>query len=168
MEKIRKVYRTLTGRSIQLSDLSEDERHILRTVLKRYRQLADWTRFAAWWIKEVTDRRIDRQSVLYRICADLEARLGIAQGKTAPPDYRDYLVALIDEKYGSRYKFCQETGIDQGQLSKILAGRADFSLETLEKVLRQFHASLVIQTEETLRENANPREASRVLEAVVR
>jgi len=27
------------------------------------------------------------------------------QGKVAPPDYRDYLADLIEEKYGSRYKF---------------------------------------------------------------
>lgn len=35
------------------------------------------------------------ESVACRICQDVEARLGIAQGKVAAPDYRDYLADLI-------------------------------------------------------------------------
>lgn len=81
-------------------------------------------------MNELGKRKIEHESALFKICDDLEARLGIAQGKASPPDYRHHLVALIEERYGSRYKFCKDTGIDQGQLSRILAGRADFSLES--------------------------------------
>ena len=87
------------------------------------------------WMKELGKREMEQGSALFTICDDLEARLGIVRGKASPPDYRHYLLALIVERYGSRYQFCKETGIDQGQLSRILAGRADFSLESLEAVL---------------------------------
>jgi hypothetical protein len=103
----------------------------------------------------------------YRICQDLEARLGIAQGKVAPPDYRDYLADLIDEKYGSRYRFCKETGIDPGQLSRVFASRSDLSLEALKKLLQVLGAALVVQPEDDLKANTSPEEASRVLAGVV-
>lgn len=162
------IHRTLTGRSVDLSKLTDDERAGLAAVVEKYRTRPDWTRFASWWIKELTKRHIAPDSALYRICDDLEARLGIAEGKASPPDYRHYLLALIEERYGSRYQFCKEAGIDQGQLSRILAGRGNFSLETLEKLLRVLRASLVITTDDALRAAANPEEASRVLEAAAR
>jgi len=159
------VYRTLTGRSVELTKLTADERACLGAVVEKYRTHPEWTRFAAWWMKELARRGVERTSVLFKICDDLEARLGIAQGKASAPDYRHYLLALIEERYGSRYQFCKETGVDQGQLSRILAGQADFSLESLAKVLRVLHASLVVQTEDALREAADPDEASRLLES---
>lgn len=93
--------------------------------------------------------------------------MGIAQGKVAPPDYRDYLAALIEERFGSRYRFCQETGVDQGQLSRVFAGRSDLSLQLLQKLLDALHAKLVVELEETVRANSSPEEAKRVLASVV-
>ena len=159
------IYRTLTGRTVDLAKLQADERACLVAVVRKYGTQPEWTQFAAWWTKEVDKRGLDHKSPVFRICDDLEARLGIDQGKASPPDYRHYLLALIEERYGSRYKFCKETGVDQGQLSRILAGQADFSMEMLEKVLRVLHGSLTVQTEEVLRETASPAEAYRVLKA---
>ena len=101
-----------------------------------------------------------------RVCQDLEARLGIAQRKVAPPDYRDYLADLIEERFGSRYKFCEAAGIDPGQLSRVFAGRADLSLPTLQKILHVLGAALVIQGEEAVEAKASPEEASRALAAI--
>jgi hypothetical protein len=162
------VYRTVTGRTVDLATLNVDERACLATVVAKYRAQPEWTRFGAWWMKELSKRDIPESSVLYRICDDLEARLGIAQGKAAPPDYRHYLLALIEEHYGSRYKFCKATGIDQGQLSRILSGKADFSIEALGNILRVLQASLVIQTEDAVREAASPEAVSEILEMATR
>jgi transcriptional regulator with XRE-family HTH domain len=96
----------------------------------------------------------------------MEARLGIAQGKVAPPDYRDYLADLIEEKYGSRYKFCKETGVDPGHLSRVFRSRADLSLSALEKLLHALGAALVVQPEDALKANTSPDEAGRVLAGV--
>ncbi len=162
------VYRTLTGRTVDLAKLSADERTCLGAVVAKYRTHPAWTRFGAWWMKDLSKRDIRESSVLYKICDDLEARLGIAQGKAAPPDYRHYLLALIEERYESRYRFCKETGIDQGQLSRILAGRADFSIELLASVLKTLHASLVVHTDDALREAADPDAVSQLLETAAR
>lgn len=101
-----------------------------------------------------------------RICQDLEARLGIVQRKVAAPDYRDYLADLIEERFGSRYKFCDVAGIDPGQLSRVFASRGDLSLPALQKILHVLGAALVIQAEDTVKAKASLEEASRALAAV--
>jgi hypothetical protein len=105
---------------------------------------------------------------VYRICQDLEARLGIHQGSVSPPDYRDFLADLIDDRFGSRQEFCQATGVDPGQLSRVFAGRADLSLRALHKVLEVLQARLVIQTEEQARELTSVARAEEALALVTR
>jgi len=85
----------------------------------------EWTRFADWWNAEFTKTGLNVKSPVYRICQDLEARLGIHLGSVSPPDYRDSLADLIDGRFGSRLEFCRATGVDPGQPSRVFAGRAD-------------------------------------------
>lgn len=73
-----------------------------------------------------------------RAAEDLEARLGIDQGRVSPPDYRIFLADLIDARFGSRQEFCRRTGRDPGQLSRVFARRADLSIKALQKVLECF------------------------------
>jgi transcriptional regulator with XRE-family HTH domain len=126
------------------------------------------TEFAAWWPKALQRSGLSAESVAYRICQDLEARLGIAQGKVAAPDYRDYLADLIDERHGSRYRFCEATGIDPGHLSRIFSDRSELSLETLQRILEQLDAALVIESGEVSAERCSPERAVRALVAAVR
>jgi hypothetical protein len=121
------VYQTITGRCIPLAKLSRSEKQFLSQVQKKYHGRLQWTRFAAWWNAEFTRTGLNTRSPVYRICQDLEARLGIQQGSVSPPDYRDFLADLIDGQFGPRQQFCQATGVDAGQLSRVFAGRADLS-----------------------------------------
>src|SRR3989442_10404555 len=141
----RRVFQTVTGRALDLKRLDAKERDFLAAVQRKYEKEPTWSAFAAWGPKEIQRRGLSTESAVYRICQDLEARLGIAQGKVTAPDYRDYLVDLIDERYGSRYRFCKATGIDPGHLSRILAGRSELSLQTLQRILEQLDAALVIE-----------------------
>jgi hypothetical protein len=77
-------------------------------------------------------------------------------------------MALIEDQYGSRYKFCKQTGVDQGQWSRILAGRGDFWMASLSKVLGVLNAALMVQTKDAIRESAGAAEAGRILQAAVR
>src|SRR5438034_792530 len=122
-------YRTITGRRIPMSELTEAEFGFLEKIAKKYSAKQDWTRFAAWWNAEFNRAGLSTSSVVYRICQDLEARLGINQGKVSRPDYRDFLVELIDAQFDSRLEFCKATEVDPGQLSRVLAGRADLSMK---------------------------------------
>ena len=158
-------YETITGRRLDLAHLNSDERKLLGSVQERYRTQPEWTAFASWWMAEFERSDLRLESVAYRICQDLEARLGIAQGKVAPPDYRDYLADLIKERYGSRYKFCKETGIDPGHLSRVLAKNSELSLPTLQKIMDALQAALVVQRQEVLFEHISPEDASRALAA---
>jgi hypothetical protein len=150
-----RVYGTITGRQIPVSKLSKTEKELLSRVQQKYNARLDWTRFAAWWNAEFTRCGLATTSPVYRICQDLEARLGIHQGSVSPPDYRDFLADLIDGRFGSRNEFCQATGVDPGQLSRVFAGRADLSLRALQSVLEVLDARLIIQTEEQAREQTS-------------
>lgn len=162
----REVYRTITGRLIELGTLAAAERKFLASVRRKYHARPEWTKFASWWVGEFDASGLSDDSVVYRICDDLEARLGIAQGKVAAPDYRDFLADVIEERYKSRYEFCKEVGFDQGYLSRVLAGQADLSMAMLRKLLDALKVSLVLQAEETLLEEASPEEADRALAKV--
>ena len=167
MKKINKpVYRTITGMTLDLSKLTREERPFIAHVHGFYKNSVEWSKFAALWVREFDKRGLKQDGLAYRICQDLEARLGIAQGKVAPPDYRDYLADLIEEKYGSRYKFCKETGVDPAHLSRVFASRSDLSLEALVKLLHTLGAALVVQPEQALKENTSPDEARRALAGV--
>jgi len=162
------VYQTITGRQIPLSTLTETEYGFLGKVSKRYSSKQDWTRFAAWWNAEFNATGLSTSSGVYRICQDLEARLGINQGKVSPPDYRDFLVELIDMQFGSRQEFCKATEVDPGQLSRVLAGRADLSMKVLQKVLDVLKAQLVIQTDDISRmQSSIDRAANTIASAVL-
>jgi transcriptional regulator with XRE-family HTH domain len=142
---MKNVYRTITGRKLDLAKLTEVERNLLREALERVRKAGGWNRFAAWWLKAFNESGLPDSSPVYRICRDLEARLGIAEGKVAPPDYRDYLADLIEEHFGSRHRFCEATGIDPGQLSRVFAGKADLSADLLRRALKELDAHLEVR-----------------------
>jgi hypothetical protein len=165
-KRTKHAYRTITGRVLDLRKLGQEERTFIADVLESYTKRMEWSQFAAFWLREFERRGLSPDGLAYRICQDLEARLGIAQGKLAPPDYRDYLADLIDERYGSRYRFCKETGMDPGHLSRVFASRSDLSLEALTKLLHVLGAALVVQAEDDLKANTSPEEASRALAGV--
>ena len=161
-----RAYQTITGRRIALSRLSRAEKDLLARVRQKYNARLEWTRFAAWWNAEFTRAGLSPSSPVSRICQDLEARLGIQQGSVSPPDYRDFLADLIEGRFGSRQAFCQATGVDPGQLSRVFAGRADLSLRALQKVLEVLQARLIIQTEEQAREQTSVARAEEALALV--
>lgn len=163
----KRAFRTITGRTLDLAGVGEDERRFLAAVQREYGTGPEWSEFAAWWAEELRRAGLEQDCASYRVCQDLEARLGIAQGKVAPPDYRDFLADLIEERHGSRYRFCKETGVDPGHLSRVLAGRAELSLQTLQRVLEALHAALVVQPDEVVAERLSPAQAGAELAAAV-
>jgi hypothetical protein len=158
------TYQTITGGLIPLSELAEAEYCFLDIVARKYDANQDWTRFAAWWNAKFKASGLSMASAVYRICQDLEARLGINQGKVSPPDYRDYLAELIDAQFGSRHEFCRATGVDPGQLSRVLANRDNLSMKVLLQVMQVLHARLVIQSEADSREQTS---IARAIEAIM-
>ena len=159
-------YRLITGRHIDLSKLNANERKFLSEINARYQEEPAWTKFASFWTTKFLEAQLDESSPVYRLCQDLEARLGIAQGKVALPGYRDYLADLIAERYGTRYKFCKEAGVDQGQLSRVLAGRSELSIQFLDKILSKLDATLTIKPRDEVRAEVEPARARVVLSAI--
>lgn len=161
-------YRTITGRKLDLSKISPPERTLLREALERVRKTGGWNRFAAWWLKAFNESGLPDASPVFRVCRDLEARLGIAEGKVAPPDYRDYLADLIEEHFGSRHRFCEATGIDAGQLSRVFAGKADLSAELLRRALKELDAHLEVRPNREAEQAFSREEAIDTLAEAVR
>jgi hypothetical protein len=139
------THTTITGRVLRLEELSEEEHRFLLAVYQRFFEHHEWSEFGAWWLEEFRRRGLAMDSPVYRICQDLEARIGIAQRQVAVPDYRDYLADLIEERSGSRQQFYSQAGIDSDDLSRVLAGNADLSLQCLQSILDRLGATLAVQ-----------------------
>lgn len=143
-------YETLTGRRVDTQSLTPAERKLLRQLLREYDARPSADDFAASWTGKVIPRvstlpaRERTTHPLYLIGQDLELRLGVAEGSVAPPDYRDYIVGRIEEKFGSRYKFCKSTGIPQAALSQVLSGHKDFSLARLQEIAQALDLALAL------------------------
>ncbi|RMH20205.1 MAG: hypothetical protein D6696_08595 [Acidobacteria bacterium] len=164
MKKI--CYETITGRRLDLSGLKPEEGAFLIKVLTKFRQRPPWAEFESFWLPEFQRTGLSTDSPVFRICNDLDARLGIAQGKVAPPDYRDYLLDLIEDRFGTRYRFCKETGVDPGHLSRVLAGKSDLSIALLQRLMEPLGAAVVVQPREVLDARLSPEHAQRLLEAL--
>ena len=138
---MKRIYETLENEKFDIKVLSDQEYEFLIKVMKYYSEKPDWNVFSNYWLKEGQKiwAGIPKREVAdlpnFRICQDLEARLGIEQGKTRLPDYRDELQALIDKKFDSHYQFCKKTGIAQDTLSRILNKRREPSLRLLQIIL---------------------------------
>lgn len=163
-------YETLTGRQVDTGGLAARERAALTALQESFAASPPSDTFAATWTRKVFPllSRVDVKArpthPLYVIAQDLELRLGVAQGTVAPPDYRDYIVDRIEERYGSRYRFCQETGIPQAFLSQVLSGSKDFSVATLRRAAEALDLSLALLPLKDLA-NASRREAATLEEA---
>ena len=143
-------YRTITGRSVDLRMLSSQEKRLFAILVEKYETKPDWEQFSDSWqrtLRSVLSKLPPKERTghpLYKIAQDLEMRLGIAQGVVAEPDYRDYLVDRIKEKYGSRYRFCKETGIPEAFVSQVLSGKKDFSVAMLRRAAKALDLGLAL------------------------
>lgn len=137
---MKNTYRAITGRKYDLDALAPDERAFLRDVMQLYREKPEWADFAREWMGRGRStlwrgKKVPVGQPVYRICQDLAARLGIAEGRLSPPDYRDRIADLIESRFRSRYEFCKKTGIDEGHLSRVLGSKKHLAPETLFRVL---------------------------------
>jgi len=138
---MKRFYETIENEKFDTKVLSDLGYKFLKKIMKYYSEKPDWNVFSNYWLKEgqkIWGRTPKREVVdlpIFRICQDLEVRLGIEQGKTRLPDYRDELVALIDKEFESHYKFCKKVGIAQDTLSRILNKRREPSLRLLQIIL---------------------------------
>lgn len=136
-----KTYKTLRGEIFDLGELTPEQKAIYTDVKSAFDSNTEWTDFSNLWIARMGAAfdGIPRSEVveepLYKICQDLESRLGIRQGHTSEPDYRDLLAEVISLHYRSRYQFCAEMGFDEGYLSSVLSKKKNLSLKKLEEIL---------------------------------
>lgn len=156
------TYRAITGRRYDLDALTAEERDFLREVMALYRKKPDWADFTREWNGRARQtiwqgKRAPVGAPLYRICQDLAARLGIAQGKVSPPDYRERIADLIESRFRSRYEFCKKTGIDEGHLSRVLGSKKHLAPETLFRVLEALDVEIeLVEREEVYEQAARP------------
>lgn len=165
-----KVYRAITGRRYDLDALTPEESTFLREIMELYRQRPDWAHFTREWIARGRaslwkGKRVPVGAPVYRICQDLAARLGIAEGRVAPPDYRERIADLIEARFRSRYEFCKKTGIDEGHLSRVLGSKKHLAPETLFKVLEALNVEIeLVERDEVYEQAARALEAETLVE----
>jgi hypothetical protein len=159
------TYPTITGRKLDLAGLGKTELDFLAAVKALFDRRLEWSDFSRWWTSKLLEAGLTSKSVVYRICQDLEARVGIMEGKVSLPDYRDQLADLIEERHGSLERFCEETGIDPEHPGRVLSARPVPCARDLSRILDAMHLSLVVQPREELVERVGPELAARALAA---
>lgn len=134
----KRYWLTITDQIYDLSVLSSEEQAFLGEMFELYSSRPRMTQFVNACMRRglatIWKKGDYETSPAYQICQDLQARLGIAEKKLFPPDYRDYLAALIEERFPSRYRFCKEIGIAESHLSRVLAGKKELARESYEKI----------------------------------
>jgi len=146
-----KTYETIIGEKYYIQELPEEHQKILKTAEKKYQKSPDWDDFAIYHSKltkpvfDKLPRRKITKTALWNICQDMELRLGIEQGKTLMPDYRDILEYHIRKKYESVADFCRETGIAQSYLSHIFSKRKNASIEKLEEIVDKLGLQITLK-----------------------
>ena len=135
------LYKTLNGEVFDLNKLTKREREIYSEVKAFYNLNTDWTEFSNLWITKIreafssTNPSLVTKKNIYRICQDLESRLGVRQGYTREIDYRDLLADIINIHFKSRYQFCNKLAFDQGYLSSVLNRKKHISMNKLQEAL---------------------------------
>ena len=137
-----KLYTTLSNGKYDLDTLDNSHKDFIEKIIHYYKRNPNWNNFANYWHKEGQKiwKNKNRKEVvklpIFKICQDLESRLGIKQGYVRQADYRDELLKIIEE-YQSRYQFCRKTGIDEAFLSHILSKRKNLSIVKLQELLEK-------------------------------
>ena len=89
MKKQKNIYQTLSNKELNLDNLTKKELGLYNQVKEFYESKPSWNAFGNYWIKELNNTfkqksRKDREKItnqdIWRICIDLESRLGIEQG----------------------------------------------------------------------------------------
>jgi hypothetical protein len=71
-------------------------------------------------------------TTVWQIAQNISGRLMVASGMARDSeDYRERLDTLIRDKFGSRRRFCEATGISEDMLSHVLAKRKHLSMQSL-------------------------------------
>ncbi|MBI4283618.1 MAG: hypothetical protein HY663_04025, partial [Chloroflexi bacterium] len=140
---------TLSGEAFNLDELPAELQAVYSEVKSFYDTNIDWTEFTNLWMSKIREvfsnvkPSVIVEEPLYKICQDLDSRLGIRQGYTREPDYRDLLADIISLHYKSRYQFCKEIGVDEGYLSSVLNKKKNLSLEKLQEILNRTNYRIV-------------------------
>lgn len=135
-----RYYITLRNVEYDLECLTPPQSEFIAEIVRYYKGKPRWNKFANRWVQEgkkiwngMTRKDVVRHPT-FKICQDLESRLGIEQGYVRQTNYKDELLDII-EQYRSRYQFCKKMGISETFLSHILNGRKNFSITKLEELL---------------------------------
>jgi transcriptional regulator with XRE-family HTH domain len=154
-KQMKKQYVSLQNEAFDLESLSGSEKDFLRKAMDFYAKRPDWNEFSNYYTGDICrlygslPRKEISKKPIYKICLDLEMRLGIEQGQTRLPDYRDALEEIIDSEFGSRYQFCKKASISQDTLSRILNKKREPSVDLLVRILDSLGYELAFQRKQS-------------------
>lgn len=97
------IYTTVYGREYDVSLLSDDERAFLKRMAELFRRQPSWEEFSRAWSARAQQTVWRERGIgaavgqpTYRICQDLAARLGLAEGRLARPPVWDGSPPALD------------------------------------------------------------------------
>ena len=139
-------YDDAEGNPFDLSQLDSEERELVRDLVAYAAQHSDARtgQYHNYYVRRVAEfyenrglsRKEITKTIVWQIAQNIAGRLMVASGIARDSDdYREKLDALIRNKFGSRRKFCEATGISEDMLSHVLAKRKHLSIQALSDAL---------------------------------
>jgi len=134
-------YETLEHQTFDLGKLPAKQKKFLEEVKTYFEKNPSWCEFGSFWFNQLSSvfKNVKKEDIpdlpVFKICQDMESRLGVKQRYARLTDYRDILAKIISEVYKSRYLFCKEVGIDEAFLSNVLKKKKHFSTKKLQEIL---------------------------------
>jgi hypothetical protein len=165
------TYVDMDGHELSLVHLDAEERNLVRRLIRRAKQHPDWNDFDSFWSRVVQGFYMARNvpgnvmvhTTVYRIAIDLSGKLGIASGFVRRDDYLSDLEKIIRDRFEDRNRaFCKAAGLSEDMLSHVLAGRKDFSLQSLAHALDKIGYCLRILPQPTTVLSAESKTANKV------
>jgi len=143
------IYRTIQNKVFVLDDLSEAHRELYRDMCEYFLQDTGWHLFDNAWHNDNrlrTPEKVSAESPIWKILADMSARIAIRNNLACFEKWREKLERIIHYRFGTARAFCKKTDTNEGFLSNILRGKKAFSLDNLEKRLRKAGIQIIFMS----------------------
>lgn len=143
----KRAYKTLRGNIHLLDLLPKEHQELIEDFRKKLEENFSYQVFplvAAIALYQKLELKPDLDALaklpVFTILHDIEERALVKQGTSSLIGYQDELQYIIAGYCNSSQKeFAKKTGVNEGQLTRVLQGKTHFSIKRLNKALKQFN-----------------------------
>lgn len=143
------LYQTMENEVFDLNSLPKSHETLYQGIKKLFLSGVNSSELWNFFCPEGRRLKISKTDPIFRILQDLSARIYIRSQFARLSHWYEDLDRFIKRKFKTRREFCRLTGVDEGHLSRVLAGKSRFSIDTLERILTKADVRIVFMDVDT-------------------